>query len=278
MAPPIQPDPQLLGSAASSFKGLFARLLAPLATLFFALSSISDPGQLTVQPLERPDPCAAIAGKEWVAPSDVRACFTSFKVDPVEKENVGANYNLAYLTPSQPVINIFSDHQIVSACTKILNFHASTNYQIRAPQPFTNDVHEDLVRDLQRINGTRYPNDLLFHIDVSRSFKRLNDGHALYINFCYDGKKPSKVRFTPTSDRKFPAQGLYDTVIPLPLVHLTNRLGSQFIHIAPEAFNVAKSEFPDEIKFWQDSLPGNLKGNLESVREQAVVPLLEIHR
>ncbi len=34
------------------------------------------------------DPCAAIAGQKWVAPKDVRACFTSFKVDPEIKANV----------------------------------------------------------------------------------------------------------------------------------------------------------------------------------------------
>ena len=34
------------------------------------------------------DPCAAIANKTWVAPSDVRACFTSFPVDPTIKANV----------------------------------------------------------------------------------------------------------------------------------------------------------------------------------------------
>lgn len=36
----------------------------------------------------RPDPCAAIAGKKWVAPKEVRACFGSFKVDPTLKSNV----------------------------------------------------------------------------------------------------------------------------------------------------------------------------------------------
>ena len=34
------------------------------------------------------DPCTEIAGKKWVAPADVRACFTSFEVDPVIKSNV----------------------------------------------------------------------------------------------------------------------------------------------------------------------------------------------
>ena len=199
MAPSIQPDPQLLGSAVSSFKDVFARSLASLVTIFFALSTIPDPGQLTIQDSGGTDPCAAIAGKTWVAPSDVRACLTSFKVDPVEKASVSASHNLRYLSFSRPLLTFFN-YQIVSACTGILNFHASTNYQIKAPEPFSNDVHEDLIRDLQRINGTQYPNDLLFHIDVSRSFKRLNDGHAAYVNYCYDGMKPSQVHFIPTSD------------------------------------------------------------------------------
>jgi hypothetical protein len=36
------------------------------------------------------DPCAVIGGKKWVAPADVRACFSSFKVDPAIKSNVRA--------------------------------------------------------------------------------------------------------------------------------------------------------------------------------------------
>ena len=51
--------------------------------------------------------------------------------------------------------------------------------------------------------------------------------------------------------------------------------GSQDVHIAPEAFSVAESEFPEEIKFWQDSLPGDLKGNLISVREQVILLLFK---
>ena len=80
--------------------------------------------------------------------------------------------------------------QILTAATRILDFHTSTNYQIEAPQPFTGDVHEDLIRSLKRIDQTNYNSDLEFHIDLSRSFKRLNDGHAAYINYCYDGMYP----------------------------------------------------------------------------------------
>jgi hypothetical protein len=86
--------------------------------------------------------------------------------------------------------------------------------------------------------------------------------------------KPGQVRFTPVPDRRFHAKGLYGNFIPLPLVHLTDDLGLQHVHIAPEAFTVAKAEFPDQIKFWQDSLPGPLKGKLESVREQPFLRFL----
>ena len=87
----------------------------------------------------------------------------------------------------------------MTASTRILGFHTSANYQIGAPQPFTADVHEDIIGDLQRINATQYQNDLDFHIDISRSFKRLGDGHAAYVNLCYDGVVPPKVRFKSVS-------------------------------------------------------------------------------
>jgi hypothetical protein len=40
-----------------------------------------------VAPIEV-DSCAALAGKRWVAPSDVRKCFRSFEVDEAIKSNV----------------------------------------------------------------------------------------------------------------------------------------------------------------------------------------------
>ena len=84
------------------------------------------------------------------------------------------------------------------------------------------------------------------YVDLSRSMKRLMDGHCMYYDFCYDG--------------------LFQTYLPIPLVLLTNEQGEQAVHIAPEAFEVASTEFGDQISVWQDALPGSRKGNLESVR------------
>ncbi len=69
---------------------------------------------------------------------------------------------------------------------KTLAFHTSVNYELLAPEPFTADVHEDLLGDLARISKQQYPSDFDLHIDMSRTLKRLNDGHCVYINSCYD--------------------------------------------------------------------------------------------
>jgi hypothetical protein len=63
-----------------------------------------------------------------------------------------------------------------------------------------------------------------------------------------------------------PTTGFFINYLPIPLVLLTDSSGNQAVHIAPEAFTVASAEFPDEIDFWQNALPGQLQGQLESVR------------
>ncbi|KZT01062.1 uncharacterized protein LAESUDRAFT_816144 [Laetiporus sulphureus 93-53] len=153
-------------------------------------------------PIVHRDPCSAIANQTWVSPQNVRACFTSFSVETDIKEN------------------------IIEVVNKTLAFHTSVNYQRLAPPPFSNDVHEDILADLARISSQKHASDFDFHLDLSRAFKRLNDGHCVYINLCYDYKH---------------------------------------VHIAPEAFEVASAEFGEEIEWWQEALPGELKGQLSSL-------------
>ncbi|KAL5481091.1 hypothetical protein ACEPAI_10032 [Sanghuangporus weigelae] len=176
-----------------------------------------------------PDPCAAIGRQKWVAPSAVRSCFESFPVNQTIKTN------------------------ILDVVQKSLAFHTSVNYQVRAPEPFTADVHEDILGDIARIRRTQYSSEFDMHIDLARSVRRLMDGHCVYINACYDS--------------------LFVTYLPTPVVLLTDEQGEQAVHIAPEAFQVASVEFADEISFWQDALPGDLKGNLESLSGAKVLAI-----
>ncbi|KAF8061523.1 hypothetical protein FPV67DRAFT_1509294 [Lyophyllum atratum] len=168
------------------------------------------------------DPCASIAGKKWVLPRQARACMSATPVDPRIKANV------------------------IEVVNKTLPFHTSVNYQIQAPEPYHQDVHEDLKADLARISQQTYSSDFDLHLDLYRSFKRVNDGHCGVYNYCYDS--------------------FYVTYIPIPLVLLTDPSGSQGVHIAPEAYKVASAEFGEELEFWENALPGKLKGKLSTAR------------
>jgi hypothetical protein len=118
------------------------------------------------------------------------------------------------------------------------NFQTSINYQIHAPAPFANDVHVDIAAELTRIRAQSYESDFDFHVDLSRTIKRLQDGHTVYINLCYDS--------------------LFLTFLPFPVVLLDDASGNQQLHIAPEAFTVASAEFADEISFWESATHLNL--------------------
>lgn len=78
-------------------------------------------------------------------------------------------------------------YQVLDVITKTLVFHASTNYQLQAPKPYDEDVRWDLLQGLQDIRAKSYPSDFDFHKDVQQSVKRVNDGHLMYANWCYDG-------------------------------------------------------------------------------------------
>ena len=104
----LPPDPQLWGLSVLDLRDMFTRSLASLVTLFFALSALPGLALPSIKDARAPDPCAAIAGKKWVAPSDVRACFTSFQVDPAEKTNVGGDCSLPYL-----LLSVFTSSPII---------------------------------------------------------------------------------------------------------------------------------------------------------------------
>ncbi|KAJ3909178.1 hypothetical protein F5879DRAFT_792150 [Lentinula edodes] len=179
------------------------------------------------------DYCAAIAGKQWVSPLEVRSCMHSFPVNRDVKEN------------------------IIEVLSKTIAMHTSVNYQISAPKPFDKaryiDVHEDLHKDLARIRQQKYQSEFEFHLDIFHTFRRLNDGHCVVINLCYDS--------------------LYISYLPTPLVLLTAADGRQSVHIAPEAFAVASAEFGEEIEFWQNALPGKLQGQLETLNGAEVLAI-----
>ena len=135
-----------------------------------------------------PDPCAIIARKIWVLPKEARDCMS---FSPLS-ESIRTNVSCIFIKWTLTVLTLlFTNFQIIEVVNKTLAFHTSVNYQIQAPPPFDEDVHEDLVADLARISKENYSSEFDFHIDIYRSFKRVNDGHCTVFNFCYDCEQPT---------------------------------------------------------------------------------------
>ncbi|KAB5591995.1 Peptidase S41 family protein [Ceratobasidium theobromae] len=99
----------------------------------------------------------------------------------------------------------------------------------------------DILGELQRIKATWYTSDFELHQDVSKTVKRLGDGHANYYNYCYDS--------------------LFVTYLPFPLAVLGSSTSDQTsdITIVPEAYEVISAEFGDQaIKIWESALNRSL--------------------
>ncbi|KAB5588032.1 Peptidase family s41 domain containing protein [Ceratobasidium theobromae] len=158
-----------------------------------------------------------IAKQAWSKPSEVEECISSFSFNATLRDNV------------------------VDVVSRIFDqFHTSTSFHLNMPAPYA-DSTVDILGELRRIRATVYKSDFEVHQDVSKTVKRLGDGHANYFNYCYDS--------------------LYVTYLPFPLAVLESSSmdGTQNIYIVPEAFEVVTKEFGDEaVKAWQSALGRNL--------------------
>ncbi|KAJ7938885.1 hypothetical protein B0H13DRAFT_1587297, partial [Mycena leptocephala] len=102
------------------------------------------------------DPCAVIGGKEWLTPADVRACFSSFKVDPAIKSNVRKRF-------STPIHMIIKYSQILDVVSKTLAFHTSVNYQLyhnifRENESYNGVILSEITLMWKRVNQFMFPN------------------------------------------------------------------------------------------------------------------------
>ncbi|KAG8736916.1 hypothetical protein FRC10_008767 [Ceratobasidium sp. 414] len=159
------------------------------------------------------DPCQSIAGKPWVKPSQVNACLSYFPFDAKLRDNV---------------VDVVSK--------TFTQFHTSTSFHRNMPSPFQDDT-VDLLGELSRIKRTTYKNDYEVHKAVSGQVKRLGDGHAGYLNFCYDS--------------------IYLTYLPFPIAVLATPEYPkvQNIYVVPEASEVATTAFSaDAINAWESAL------------------------
>ena len=69
-----------------------------LGVLGLASTSVRATPVIDNQFSKRADPCAAIGGEKWVAPSAVRACFESIPVNQTIKANVSEAISLSAMS------------------------------------------------------------------------------------------------------------------------------------------------------------------------------------
>ncbi|KAG8767679.1 hypothetical protein FRC12_006114 [Ceratobasidium sp. 428] len=163
------------------------------------------------------DPCGQIRRKAWMKPSEANACLSYFPFNTTLRDNV---------------VDVLSK--------TFAQFHTSTSYHLNMPDPFTDDT-VDILGELKRIGSTTYCSDYEVHKDISKQVNRLGDGHARYLNYCYDSS--------------------FETYLPFPIAVLAdpNALDVQNIHIVPEASEVCAENFGDgAIDKWQSALGRNL--------------------
>jgi hypothetical protein len=77
------------------------------------------------------DPCANIAGLQFVDPSDAMACQMSFKFNETLRQNV------------------------VSVVSRVFDFYTFENIYLNSPPPFQ-DSTTNIRAEIGRINGTDY--------------------------------------------------------------------------------------------------------------------------
>ncbi|KAG8728328.1 hypothetical protein FRC12_021837 [Ceratobasidium sp. 428] len=181
----------------------------------FALASLVAASEA---PKSTSDPCAAIAGKFFLGPSEARRCLKSFPYNATLANNV------------------------LEVVTKVTPFFTYEDWQKKTPAPFT-EASSNLAVEFARIRDNtrrnKYKTDYGFNRDVYNVISRLDDGHTRKILPFLDSNSKFIIHLMPVW---LPAcyWAIFQNVAPAPLVAL-EKDGSQDIYIAPNAAELANS-------------------------------------
>ncbi|EIN14483.1 hypothetical protein PUNSTDRAFT_24244, partial [Punctularia strigosozonata HHB-11173 SS5] len=106
------------------------------------------------------DPCAAIAGKEFLIPSQALACHKSFAFNETLRKNVMDNV------------------------ARVFDFFTFEDYYYESPAPFQQST-VDIRGEVDRISKAKYETDYDFNRDLYNFTTSLNDGHTGWFPSCY---------------------------------------------------------------------------------------------
>ncbi|RUP48946.1 hypothetical protein BC936DRAFT_143587 [Jimgerdemannia flammicorona] len=89
--------------------------------------------------------------------------------------------------------NTKSRDEVLNHIEKTLPFYVfldqARNYTGRYPSQV------DLLAGIQRIRKTTYPDDYSFNVDIENLFTSLNDGHTIFLNYCYTSSRKGQWDF-----------------------------------------------------------------------------------
>ncbi|KAF9261734.1 hypothetical protein L218DRAFT_980860 [Marasmius fiardii PR-910] len=126
------------------------------SSLFF--SSLAFRGANGAPPAA--DPCAKIAGKNFMPPADALACQKSFPFNETLRQNV------------------------LTIVSRVFDFYTFENYYLNSPPPFQESTI-DIRATLNKLNATKYKTDYDFNKDLFDFTMQLNDGHTRWLPDCY---------------------------------------------------------------------------------------------
>ncbi|KAI0752696.1 hypothetical protein C8Q80DRAFT_1267209 [Daedaleopsis nitida] len=169
--------------------------LALLAALlgYLAKSAVAAPAA------SAQDPCAAIAGKDFVPPAQALACLKSFPFNETLRQNV------------------------LTVVSRVFDFYTFEYYYLDSPAPFQEST-VDIRAEIARINATQYATDYDFNHDLYQFTARLNDGHTRWLPTCYR----SFPNFLPAPVVTLEINGTESVFVVPDLVDLINLLGDEY--------------------------------------------------
>ncbi|KAI0075954.1 hypothetical protein K474DRAFT_1317140 [Panus rudis PR-1116 ss-1] len=155
------------------------------------------------------DPCAKIAGQQFVVPKDALACLKSFPFNATLHQNVITNV------------------------ARVFDFFTFEDFYLKSPPPFQEST-ANIRAELARINRTVYKTDYDFNRDVYNLTTRLNDGHTRWFPNCYTTFQ----NILPAPIVNLEENGKQNVFIAPDSVEFINLLGANFTnHFEQIGFN-----------------------------------------
>ena len=105
---------------------------------------------------------------------------------------------------------------VMAVAESVINFYTYETSAVNSPAPYQEST-VNLVQEFERIRNQHYDTDYDFNVDLYFTVNRLNDGHTLWLPYCY--------------------VDACQNLLPIPIVSLAKKADSkkEAIYVIPDA-------------------------------------------